>query len=224
LQGVLIGGGIGLATAALGHAFAWLQLKSNRRFDLRQTVYLEAAAAMANSLRFFDSVSQLSVEDSQLSNDIHPMSVAMFKIHVVGTPATMAALSAANHCLIVAAGDLVKRRTELRSAAERAAQSEDPEAHDEVGRLHRELLAAALHASLLYQRDLGALNVSVRRELGLPVDEAEYREVNLRAEQRIVNTIEPNSQPAEPSNTGVLARGHDHTPTGPSASVVICQR
>ena len=114
----------------------------------------------------------------------------MFKIHVVGTPATIAALSAANHCLTVTSGDLAKRRAELRVAAGRATQSEDPQTHAEADRLHRELLAAALQASLLYQRHLGEMNVSARRELGLTLDGAEYRATNVRAEERIVNAIE----------------------------------
>jgi hypothetical protein len=91
LQGVLIGGAIGFLTAVLGHVSAWFQLRSKRAFELRQTVYLEAAAAIANSLRFFDKVTELSIEDARLSDDIHPVSVAMFKIHVVGTPATIGA-------------------------------------------------------------------------------------------------------------------------------------
>jgi hypothetical protein len=190
LQGVLIGGAIGFLTSALSLAFAWVQLKSNRAFDLRRTVYLEAAEVLANSLRFFDNVANLNVEDSHLVNDTHPVSVAMFKIHVVGTPATMAALSAANHCLTVAAGDLMKKRTELRRAAERASQSEDQAAYDEVDRLHRELHEAALQASLLYQRHLVEMNVSVRRELGLPLDGGDYRATNQKAEERIVIAIE----------------------------------
>lgn len=155
----------------------------------RNIAYAALPAVQANSLRFFDDVSQLTVEDTQLASDTHRVSVAMFKIHVVGTPATMAALSAVNHCLTVAAGDLAKRRNELRLAAERAAQSEDPETDNEVGRLHRELLAAALQASLLYQRHLVEMNVSVRRELGLPLDGDEYRATNLQAEERIVTAI-----------------------------------
>lgn len=190
LQGVLIGGAVTFATSALSLAFAWLQLKSTRAFDLRQAVYLEAAEALANSLKFFTNVADFSVEDSQLAVDIHPVSVAMFKIHVVGTPATMAALSAANHCLTVASGDLAKRRAGLRVAADRAAQSEDPETRAEADRLHRELFAAALQASLQYQRHLSEMNVSVRRELGLTLDGAEYRATNLRAEDRIVSAIE----------------------------------
>lgn len=190
LQGVLIGGSIAFLTAALGHVFAWRQLKSNRAFDLRRAVYLEAAEVLANSLRFFDNVVNLDVEDSQLAVDIHPVSMTMFKIHVVGTPATMAAVSATNHCLTVTSGDLAKRRAELRVAADRATLSEDPQTHAEADRLHRELLAAALQASLLYQRHLGEMNVSVRRELGLTLDGAEYRATNVRAEERIVNAIE----------------------------------
>jgi hypothetical protein len=201
LQGVLIGGGIAFLTAALGHLFAWRQLKSNRAFDLRKEVYLEAAETLANSLRFFDNVSQLSAEDSQLVSDTHRVSVAMFKIHVVGTPATMAALSAANHLLTAAAGDLVKKRTELRLAAESAAQAEDPAAHDEVDRRYRELIAAAFQASLLYQRHLAEMNVSVRRELGLPLDEDEYRSTIMQAEQRIVAAIE-NIRAGTPSKAG----------------------
>ena len=190
LQGVLVGGAIAFLTAALGHVFAWRQLKSNRGFDLRRAVYLEAAEVLADSLRFFDDVANLNVEDSRLAKDIHPVSTAMFKIHVVGTPATMAALSAANHCLTVAAGDLSKKRAEWRLAADRASQSEDPEAHNEAERHHRDLLAAALRASLLYQRHLVEMNVSVRRELGLTLDGAEYRATTSRAEERMVTAIE----------------------------------
>jgi hypothetical protein len=116
--------------------------------------------------------------------------MAMFKIHVVGTPATMAALSAANHCLTAASGELAKKRAELRVVADRASQSEDLEARAEVERRHRELLGAALQASLLYQRHLVEMNVSVRRELGLKLDGAQYRATTSRAEERIVTAIE----------------------------------
>lgn len=183
-----------MATAALGHAFAWLQLKSSRAFDLRQAVYLEAAVAMANSLRFFDRVLQLSVEDHSLSDDIHPISLAMFKIHVCGTPATIAALSSANHCLTVAALELTKKRAVLRSAVAEASHTDDVEAHREVDRLQRDLAAETMRASLLYQRTLVEMNVSVRRELGLPLDEAQYRASNLQAEQRIAAAIEQTIQ------------------------------
>lgn len=190
LQGVLIGGAIALLTAALGHVFVWRQQKANRSFDLRRVVYLEAAEVLANSLRFFDDVVNLSVEDSQLAVNIHPVSMTMFKVHVVGTPATMAALSAANHFLTAASGDLSRKRAELRVASERASQSGDPAEHPEVGRLHRELFEAALQASLVYQRHLAEMNVSVRRELGLKLDETEYRATNARAEEGIVKAIE----------------------------------
>ena len=200
LQGALVGGGMVLLTAVVGHVFAWLQLKSNRAFELRQAVYLEAAEVLANSLRFFDDVANLNVEDSHLAKDIHPVSVTMFKIHVVGTPATMATLSAANHFLTVASGDLAKKRAELRVTADKASQSEDPVAHAEVERRHGELFQAALQATMLYQRHLGEMNVAIRRELGLKLDGGNYRATNLKAEERIMTAIE-NIRPQGPSQT-----------------------
>lgn len=195
LQGVVIGGAIGFLTSALAQVFAWLQLRSNRAFDLRQTVYLEAAAAIANSLRFFEKVTELSIEDARLSDDIHPVNVAMFKIHVVGTPATIAALSAANHCLMTAALDLATKRGQLRAAVANAAHEDNADAGSEIDRLHRELVIEAMRASMLYQRHLVEMNVSVRKELGLPLDEAEYFAANRQAEQKITTAIEQTIQP-----------------------------
>jgi hypothetical protein len=200
LQGALVGGGMVLLTAVVGHVFAWLQLKSNRAFELRQAVYLEAAEVLANSLRFFDDVANLNVEDGHLTKDIHPVSVTMFKIHVVGTPATMAALSAANHFLTSASGDLAKKRAELRVAVDKASQSEDPVTRAEVERRRGELFQAALQASMLYQRHLGEMNVAIRRELGLKLDGGDYRETNLKAEERIMTAIE-NIRSQGPSQT-----------------------
>ena len=125
LVGVIVGGSIGLVTAALGYLFSWFQLKSTRAFDLRQAVYVEAAGAMAKSLDFFSNVVDLNIEDSQLATAVHPVSIAMYKIHIVGTPATIAALSGANQELTVAALDLMKRRTLLRAAIEAASATSD---------------------------------------------------------------------------------------------------
>jgi len=185
-----VGGSIALATAALSHAFAWLQLKSNRAFDLRQAIYVEAAATMANGLEFFSKVAQLNIEDDQLAHLTHPASVAMYKIHVVGTPSTIAALSAANQELTVSALDLMRRRILLRSATAAASETATAEAHDRVQRLQKELFVEAMRASLRYQRHLVELNISARRELGLPLDESQYRAANLEAEQRIAAAIE----------------------------------
>lgn len=190
LLGVIIGGAIAFSTAALGHIFAWLQLRSKRAFDLRQSVYLDAATAIANSLRFFDAVADLSTEDARLSDHVHPVSAAMFKIHVVGTPATIAALSGANHCLTTAALDLTTRRGQLKSAVANNAEADDAVAASEIDRLRRDLVYEAMRASMLYQRHLGEMNIAVRKELGFPLDKADYLAGNRQAEQKIVATID----------------------------------
>jgi len=119
----------------------------------------------------------------------------MFKIHVVGTPATIAELSAANHCLTTAALDLATRRGQLRAAVEKAAADNNVEADNEIDRLHREFVTEAMRASMLYQRHLVKMNVSVRKELGLPLDEAQYFETSRQAEQKITTAIEQTIQP-----------------------------
>lgn len=188
LVGVIVGGSIGLASSALGQLFSWFQLKSSRAFDLRQAVYVEAAAAMAKGLEFFSNVVDLSLEDSQIPAAIHPTSVAMYKIHVVGTPATIAALSGANQELTVAAMDLMKRRTLLRAAIQPVSPASED--RSEVEELHREFINEAMRASLRYQRHLVEVNISARRELGLPLDEQQYRAANLEAEQRILSAFD----------------------------------
>jgi hypothetical protein len=190
LVGVIMGGSIGLATAALGHAFAWLQLESSRTFDLRQAVYIEAAAAMAQGLEFFSSVAQLDIEDSQLGGLIYPTSIAMYKIHVVGTPSTIATVSSGNRNHTLSAIDLMKRRVQLRAATTAASQTEVAEAPGQVQRLHKELFVEANRASLRYQRELVEVNISARRELGLHLDEAQYRAANLAAEREIASAID----------------------------------
>lgn len=52
--------------------------------------------------------------------------------------------------------------------------------------------------SLLYQRNLVEMNMSVRRELVLPQDEAQYRASNLKAEDKIAieQTIQSGQWPA----------------------------
>lgn len=189
LVGVILGGSIGLATAALGHLFAWLQVRSSRAFDLRQAVYIEAAAAMAKGLEFFSSVAQMDSEDSQLAGLIYPTSIAMYKIHVVATPSTIAAVSSANRNLTLSALDLMKRRALLRSATLAASQVEGAETPEQVQRLQKELFVEATRASLRYQRELVEVNISARRELGLPLDEAQYRAMNLQAEREIASAI-----------------------------------
>jgi hypothetical protein len=187
LLGVIIGGAIGLAASFIGHVFAWFQMKSTRTFALRQAVYVESVVAMANSIEFFSHVSQLEIDDHQLARMVEPTSGAMFKIHVVGTPVTIAALSEANYELTAATSDLMKRRAALRSAIDVGGGGTPT---GEVERLQKELFLEAMRASLRYQRCLTEVNLSARRELGLPLDEADYRAANLRAEQRIAAIIE----------------------------------
>lgn len=189
LIGVVLGGSIGLATAAVGHVVAWLQLRSNRAFDLRQTVYIQAAALMAKGLEFFASVTRLDIHDGELASLIYPTSIAMYQIHVVATPSTIAALSSANQNLTLSSLELMKRRALLRSAIAVASQSGSSEG-EEVARLQRELLVEAMSANLRYQRELVEVNIAARRELGLQLDEAEYRSQNRHAEQAIVTAIE----------------------------------
>lgn len=168
-----------MATAAVGHVFAWLQLRSTRTFDLRQSVYLEAAAATAGGLDFFTKAMQINTDDSDLAQILSGSSVALYKIHVVGTPETIEALSKANERLTLSAVELMRKRAALRSATEEA----------DLLRRQRELARAAIEGSLLYQRELREVNISARRELGVPLDESRYRAVTIAAEQRLKEAI-----------------------------------
>jgi hypothetical protein len=179
-SGVIVGGSIGLAIAALGHGFEWLKLKSGRAFDLWQSVYVEAAGAMANSLDFFAQVAQMEVADTALAAILSGTSAALYKIHVVGTPATITALSEANQALTFSALDPMKRRVRLRSAIQAASTNMLASVHADVQRLQEELFLEAQRASLAYQRLLREVNISARRELGLALDESEYRAVRIR--------------------------------------------
>jgi hypothetical protein len=69
----------------------------------------------AGSLEFFSGVSDLDIDDRELASVIRPTSTARFKIHMVGTPGTIAALSIANYELTAAAARLMSRRAHLRS-------------------------------------------------------------------------------------------------------------
>jgi hypothetical protein len=189
LTGVIIGGVIGFATAALGHIAGWFRHKLSRAFDLRQAVYIDAAASMAQGLEFFSSVTRLDIDDAALAALVYPTSIALYKIHVVGTPQTIAAVSGANQKLTLSALDLTKRRALLRLAIA-AAKRGEASAESDVPRLQKELLVAALRANLLYQRELVEVNLAARRELGLLLDDTEYRNQNRQAEQAIRTTID----------------------------------
>ena len=189
LVAVIVGGSIALAGAVLAQLFSWLQLRSTRAFELRQAVYLDAAVAMANSLEFFSSVSNLEIDDVDLASLIRPTSAAMFKIHIVGTPATIAALAEANYQLTAAAASLASRRAHLRAVIQSATPNQ-VSASEEINRLRTELFVEAMQCNLQYQRHLSELNVAARRELGLPLNESEYRSANLKAEERIVAAID----------------------------------
>jgi hypothetical protein len=144
---------------------------------------------MAKGLEFFSSVTRLDIGDAEFAALIYPTSIAMYKIHVVATPSTIAALSNANLSLTLFALDLTKRRTRLRlavAAADQSAASKEAE----IARLQKELLVEAMRASLQYQRQLVEVNIAARRELGLPLDEAEYRNQNRKAEQAIATAID----------------------------------
>ena len=47
-----------------------------------------------------------------------------------------------------------------------------------------------MRANLQYQRELVEVNIAARRELGLPLDEAKYRNQNRKAEQSIATAID----------------------------------
>ncbi len=190
LLGVIVGGLIGLASALMGHAFGWFQLKSTRAFSLRQTVYMDATVQLASSLEFFSSVSKLDLDDHEVASLMRSVSSAMFKIHIVGSPDTIAALSTANYELTQAAANLMPRRAILRSLAAAASTSTGSDINEQIQRLTIELAIEAMSSSLRYQRHLAELNIAARRELGLAIDEAEYRKANLKAEERIVAVID----------------------------------
>ncbi len=189
LLAVVVGGAIGLAGSIGALVFGWLQAKSSRAFTLRQTIYVDAAIAMADSLDFFSKVSDLTIDDGDLAAMVRPTSGAMFKIHLVGTPGTIAALSEANYEMTVAAADLVGRRAQLRSMLD-ASEAGTGIAPVLVARLRIELFIEAMRASLNYQRRLADVNLEARRELGFPLVDAAYRSANLKAEARIVAVIE----------------------------------
>ena len=47
-----------------------------------------------------------------------------------------------------------------------------------------------MRANLKYQRELVEVNIAARRELGLPLDEGEYRNQNRHAERAIATAID----------------------------------
>lgn len=196
LVGVIEGGAIGLLTTVVGYVFAWAQLKSTRAFDLRQAVYVESMATMALALEFFSKVSQLDVEDGELTGLLQLTSAAVHKVQVVGTPTTIAALSGANECLTIAGIGLMARRTTLRDAAD-ASRLDPAGAGAQVARLKKTLFLESMRASLRYQQALVAVNVSARRELGLPLSEAQYRRVCEATDQRILAVIDSTSRELE---------------------------
>jgi hypothetical protein len=201
LIGVVEGGLIGLLTALLGYVFAWLQLKSSRAYDLRQAIYVESAAAMGTALEFFSKVPQLSVEDSELAGFIQLTSVATYKSHVVATPSTMVALTSANQSLTMSALDLMALRAQLRVAVD-GARVDEHGAGQDVARLQRTLFLESMRASLRYQHEIVNVNIAARRELGLPLDEAQYRKVSQESEAKIIAAIDRATrelgQPSQP--------------------------
>ncbi len=180
LIGVIEGGAIGLLSTAAGYVFTWVQLKSTRAFDLRQAVYVESVATMAAALEFFSKVSQLDVEDSELAGFVQQASSAAYKVHVVGTPGTIAAVASANECLTMAVLDLMTRRAALRATVDAG----------QAAHLQKALFLESMRASLRYQHELTEVNISARRELGLPLDATKYRAVNQAAEQKITAAID----------------------------------
>ncbi len=146
---------------------------------------------MAKGLEFFGTVARLDIDDGQLAALTNPTSAAMYKIHVVATPATIAALSSANLNFTIATLDLMKGRAILRRAvAAAAADPSDASAAINAGRLQKHLFLDAMNANLRYQRELVEVNIAARRELGLTLDEAEYRSQNRKAEAAIAKAID----------------------------------
>ena len=76
-----------------------------------------------------------------------------------------------------------------RSLAAAASTSTSSDINEQIQQLTLELTVEAMFSSLQYQRHLVELNIAARRELGLTLNEAEYRKANLKAEERIVAVI-----------------------------------
>jgi hypothetical protein len=124
LWGVIIGGAIGVVTTSIGLFYNWVQYRSHQRFGLRQGVYIEAVAALARGVEYLVSVARLDLDDSQLAQMLYPGTVATNKIHVVGTQATIDALTKAGETLAVNALKMGKGRITLQAVQARIVAAE----------------------------------------------------------------------------------------------------
>ena len=243
LWGVIIGGAIGVVTTTIGLIYNWMQYRSHQRFGLRQGIYVEAAATMSRGVEYLASMGRTDLDDGQLAQMLYPATVAANKIHVVGTQATIDALTNASETLVVSALEMAKRRIVLKAVQAKLAAAEaaaghstaymqqlgalidnlprsaptpgvlaaipglvdqftgardrmlQAQAHIDVARsemvaLQRELFTDGVKAALDYQQELIKVNIAARRELGLALDEAKYRNDMKKSAERMIAVAE----------------------------------
>src|SRR5690242_11558998 len=108
--GVLIGGGIALATTLLNAVYGWLRYKSQRQFAIRQQVYLEACEWAASGAEYLVSFSRLDLDDAKLGDILRGRGAGAYKVHIVGEQDTVNAFTDAGTYLATQSFDLLKRR------------------------------------------------------------------------------------------------------------------
>lgn len=119
LVGVLVGGGIGIVGTALSLLFNWFQGAEQRRFAMRQEVYLDACDWAARGIEYLASFARLDLTDAQLGQILQGGGSAAYKVHVVGEQSTVAAFTAATEYLATQAVDLTASRLRLLRTAQR---------------------------------------------------------------------------------------------------------
>lgn len=124
LWGVIIGGAIGVVTTTIGLVYNWMQYRSHQRFGIRQGIYVEAAAAMSRGVEYLTSMSRTDLDDGQLAQMLYPATISANKIHVVGTQATIDALTKAMETLAVSALEMAKRRAALKAVQAKIATAQ----------------------------------------------------------------------------------------------------
>lgn len=241
--GGIIGGSIGIVTTGLGFLYNWKQYRSQQRFDLRQGVYIEAAAAMARNVEYLASVWRTDLDEGQLAQMLYPGTIAANKIQVVGTQTTIDALAKASESFGVSALELAKTKAVLLAVQARVAATEAEVAQSrayvqqlvsmidglpksaptaevlaaipglvteftgardrvlqgqarldaasrETVTLQKQLLMEGVKAAVQYQQELLEVNIAVRRELDLPLDEAKYRSDAKKSAERMLAVVE----------------------------------
>lgn len=252
LTGVLIGGGIAVATTAANLLYNWAQKRSEQRSQFRQSVYLEACEGIEKAHEFLVSLGNIDLDDKQLYEGMRASAGWSSKVHIVASEDTIRALTAASEFLFAAALELLPLRVAARLLSSevdewetRAKQAEQqhtqltaltqrssnenatPPVLAQLGELREEsraareqhaklaeqslvvqekLFLAAMKAATEYGQRLIAVNVAVRRELGLAISEESYRTVMTESSRRMLSSCESVLKLVKERDDGVTDR------------------